>query len=106
MRQKLALTIVALMSVFALWALAGTMPSGIPHITSIANVEANEYEPHTQTQQTISNRQASPDAITTHGFATHPPADAQGLSPTSQVDPLEATKAYVNERHRCIPSRP
>ncbi len=65
--RKISIAALMLLSVFALAAISGVLPSGIPPPIDLANVEASNHESHTHTQQSISNQQAISSAIAAHG---------------------------------------
>ena len=67
MNRKISIAALMLLSVFALAAISGVLPSGIPSPIDLANVEASNHESQTHTQQSISNQQAISSAIAAHG---------------------------------------
>ncbi len=72
MRQKVSVVAIALIGAFVLAALAGILPIGFLSSGNSGNVEARSHEFRLLNQE-------------------------KGASPQTGVDPLEATKAYVND---------
>ena len=72
MRHKSGAIVVALIGAFVLAVLAGILPMAFPSLENSGNVEASSRELQ----------------LSNHG---------KSASPQTEVDPLEATKAYVNE---------
>ena len=75
MSRRIGVLALTLLGAFLLAALSGILPSGISPIDSIANVEASSHE-------------------------LHPLNEVERTAPQTEVDPLEATKAYVDEAIR------
>ena len=67
MSRKIGILALTLLGAFALAAIVGVLPAGIPSITNFASVEASNHKPQSETQKSVSNQQAISDAITAHG---------------------------------------
>ncbi len=75
MSRRIGVLALTLLGAFLLAALSGILPSGISPIDSIANVEASSHE-------------------------LHPLNEVERTAPQTEVDPLQATKDYVDEAIR------
>ncbi len=67
MSRKIGILALTLLGAFALAAIVGILPAGIPSITNFASVEASNHKPQSETQKSVSNQQAISDAIAAHG---------------------------------------
>ena len=67
MSRKIGILTLTLLGAFALAAIVGILPAGIPSITSFASVEASNHKPQSETQKTVLNQQAISDAVAAHG---------------------------------------
>ena len=94
MNRKISIAALMLLSVFALAAISGVLPSGILSPIDLANVEASNHESQTHTQQSISNQQAISSAIAAHGAGAWHEAGFQAA--------LETTEAPASVQAACF----
>ena len=67
MCRKIGILALTLLGAFALAAIVGILPAGIPTITNFGSVEASNHKPQIEAQKSVSNQQVISDAIAAHG---------------------------------------
>ena len=67
MKRKMNIAAFVLLGKFALAAISGVLPIGIPSLIDLAHVEASNHESQTCSYQSASDQQATSSAIAIHG---------------------------------------